>query len=87
MEDNVIVMHDAEGNEEAFEFLDLIIYEDKEYVVLEPKDAEDLSIVIMQLESVDEEQGSLIPVTDEKVMEKLAEFVAEKFKDEFQLEV
>ena len=87
MEDNVIVMHDADGNEEAFLFRDLIVFEDKEYVVLEPKDAEDLSIVIMQLESVDEEQGSLVPVTDERVMDALAKFVSEKFKDEFQLEV
>ena len=87
MEDNVIVMHDSDGNEEAFLFRDLIVYEDKEYVVLEPKDAEDMSIVIMQLESVDEDNGSLIPVTDEKVMDALAKFVSEKFKDEFQLEV
>ena len=33
-----------------------------------------------------EENGSLIPVTDEAVMEALSEIVAEMYKDEFDLE-
>jgi len=86
MEENVIVMHDEQGNEESFQVLDLIPYEDKEYVVLMPVDEEDMSIVILQMESIDEENGSLIPVTDEAVMEALAQIVSEKYKDEFDLE-
>ena len=86
MEDNVIVLHYEQGNEESFKVMDLIPYEDKEYVVLMPVDEEDMSIVILQMESVDEENGSLIPVTDEAVMEALSEIVAEKYKDEFDLE-
>ena len=34
--DNIIVLNDDEGNDVQFEFLDLIEYEDEEYVVLLP---------------------------------------------------
>jgi len=34
--DNIIVLNDEEGNEVQFEFLDLVEYEDEEYVVLLP---------------------------------------------------
>lgn len=34
--DNIITLQDEDGQDVAFEFLDLVIYEDKEYVVLLP---------------------------------------------------
>ena len=38
--DNIIVLNDEEGNEVQFEFLDLIEYEDEEYVILLPIEEE-----------------------------------------------
>ena len=36
--DNIIVLNDEEGKEVKFEFLDLIEYENEEYVILLPTD-------------------------------------------------
>ena len=46
-EDNLIQLEDEDGNPTSFEFLDLIPYEGKEYVVLLPadEDAEDIAIL------------------------------------------
>lgn len=30
----ILTLHDDEGNEEQFEFLDLVEYQDKQYIVL-----------------------------------------------------
>ena len=38
--DNIIVLNDEEGKEVQFEFLDLIEYEDEEYVILLPIEEE-----------------------------------------------
>ena len=32
----ILTLHDDEGNEEQFEFLDLVEYQDKQYIVLFP---------------------------------------------------
>ena len=37
-DDNIIILTDENGNECAFEFLDLIQYHDNEYVVFLPHD-------------------------------------------------
>ena len=34
--DNIIILNDEDGNEVQFEFLDLIDYDEEEYVVLLP---------------------------------------------------
>ena len=39
--DNIIVLNDEEGKEVKFEFLDLIEYENEEYVILLPVEEED----------------------------------------------
>ena len=37
-ESNIVILNDEEGNEIRFEFLDLIEYENEEYVILLPLD-------------------------------------------------
>ena len=59
-EDNVIQLNDENGNAVSFEFLDLIEWRQKEYVVLLPLESEDNQVVILQLESTDDEQESYI---------------------------
>ena len=56
--DNIITLNDENGNEVKFEFLDLIEYNDEEYVVLLPMDSEeddDGEVVILRLEDTDED--------------------------------
>lgn len=85
---NILVLNDEEGNEVEFEFLDIIEYEDEEYVVLLPvadEEAEEAGeVVILKLEDTDnEEEESYVSVEDEEVLNKVFELFKDKFKDEF----
>lgn len=86
--DNIVVLSDEEGNDVRFEFLDLIEYEDEEYVVLLPiqeEAKEDGEVVILKVEDVDDEAEteSYASVDDETVLNKVFEIFKERFKDEF----
>ena len=72
------------GNEILFEFLDLIVYDNQEYVVLLPAgdDGGD-EVVILRLEEVDDETEAYNSVEDEDILNAVFEIFKEKFKDEF----
>ena len=69
--DNILLLSDEDGNDVQFEFLDLIDYDEEEYVVLLP------------VEDESEDQESYVGVEDEEVLNKVFEIFKEKFKDEF----
>ena len=87
--DNIISLNDEDGNEVKFEFLDLIDFEDEQYVVLLPvlEDGEedDGEVVILKLEDSDEdtEQESYVSVENEETLMKVFNIFKDKFKDEF----
>ena len=85
--DNIIVLNDEEGQEVQFEFLDLIEYEDEEYVVLLPieETEEDAgAVVILKVEDTDsEDEESYVSVDDQDTLNTVFEMFKEKFKDEF----
>lgn len=85
--DNIIVLNDEEGNEVQFEFLDLIEYEDEEYVILLPieETEEDAGeVVILKVEDTDsEDEESYVSVDDQDTLNTVFEMFKEKFKDEF----
>ena len=88
---NIIIMNDDEGNEVSFEFLDLINYEDEDYVVLLPVPESDIEVdnevIILKLEeSDDEEEESYVSVDNEETLNAVFEIFKEKFKDEFNFE-
>lgn len=84
MLDNMIRLNDEDGNEILFEFLDLIVYDNQEYVVLLPAgdDGGD-EVVILRLEEVDDETEAYVSVDDEDTLNAVFEIFKEKFKDEF----
>ncbi len=82
-EDNFITLNDEDGNEVDFEFLDMIEYEGNNYVVLLPVEEDASEVVILQLESMSDEEESYISVDDEDVLTAVFEIFKEKFKDEF----
>ena len=91
-ESNIIVLNDDEGNEVRFEFLDLIKYEEEDYVVLLPVpeegEEEDNEVVILKLESTEsEDEESYVSIDDENTLTAIFEIFKEKFKDEFNFEV
>ena len=86
--DNIITLNDENGNEVKFEFLDLIEYNDEEYVVLLPMDSEeddDGEVVILRLEDTDEdsEEESYVSVEDEDILMEVFNIFKDKFEDEF----
>ena len=85
--DNIIVLNDEDGNEVQFEFLDLIEYDDEEYVVLLPmEESEEDSgeVVILKVEDTEsDDEESYVSVDDEETLNKVFEIFKEKFKDEF----
>lgn len=81
--DNIIILNDDEGSEVEFEFLDLIPYRSKEYVVLLPTSEDADEVVILQLEEADDETESYISVDNELTLQAVFEIFKERAKDTF----
>ena len=87
--DNIVILNDEDGNEVKFEFLDLIDFEDEEYIVLlqvnEEGEEEEGEEVILKVEDTDEdaEEESYVSVDDEDTLNKVFEIFKERFKDDF----
>ena len=87
-EPTILTLHDDEGNEEQFEFLDVIEYQDDQYIVLFPLEEEDMEIVILRVEEIEgnEEEEAYVAVEDEAVLDAVYAIFKERFKDEFEFE-
>ena len=83
--DNIILLNDENGNEVPFEFLDLVEYKDREFIVLLPADDETSGeVVILEIqESENDDEETYVSVDDEATLEKVFEIFKDKFKDEF----
>ena len=89
MQDNIITLKDESGKDLKFEFLDVIEYNNDNYVVLLPV-ADDGSeegdeVVILREEGLTEdgEDESYGTVEDEVVLNQVFDIFKEKYKDEF----
>ncbi len=83
-----IILTDEDGQEVEFEFLDLIPYQEKEYMVLMPLEGEDeeeeTEVVILQYEEGDEEGTETYSgVIDEEILEAIFNIFKEKWNDHF----
>ena len=87
--DNIIVLNDENGEEVKFEFLDLIEYENEQYVVLLPVleegEEDDGEVVILKVDDVEEdsEEESYVSVDDEDTLMAVFNIFKDRFKDEF----
>ena len=87
--DNIITLNDEDGNEVKFEFLDLIDFENEQYVVLLPVleegEEDDGEVVILKLEDSedDSDQESYVSVENEETLMKVFDIFKDKFKEEF----
>ena len=81
--DNIIYLSDEDGNEVAFEFLDIVEYGGGEFVVLLPTDDDDGEVVILKVEAIDEEQESYVSVDDDATLQAVFDIFKKKFQDEF----
>ena len=81
--DSVVILTDETGQEVPFEFLDLISYRGKEYVVLLPTDESADEVVVLQLETIDGDTESYIGVDNEYTLAAVFEIFKEKHKSDF----
>jgi len=83
---NIITLNDEDGQEVQFEFLDLIEYNEEEYVILLPvEETEEAGeVVILKVEHTEsEEEESYVGVEDEEELNAVFAIFKDKFKDEF----
>ena len=80
-EASIITFNDENGEEVAFEYLDCIEYEGKEYLCLLPAEEDANEIVILEVEPVDEETENYISVDDEATLNAVYAVFKERFKD------
>ena len=78
---NILTLTDEYGNETEFEYLDVIDYQDKEYLILLPTEEDNDEIVILEIEPVDEENENYLAVEDEPTLAAVYEIFKERYKD------
>ena len=61
----LITLTDDEGNEVEFEFLDVIEYDNDEYIVLIENDEDADEVVILKINALDEETEEYVSIDDE----------------------
>jgi uncharacterized protein YrzB (UPF0473 family) len=87
---NVITLTDSDGSDVDFEVLDIVPYNDHEYVVMLPVDDESDSpeAVILELLEAEEdnEEDMLQGVEDEEILNAVFNLFMEKNADDFQFE-
>lgn len=82
-ETNIIVLTDDEGNDVEFEFLDTVEYEGNEYIVLMENVEDTEEVIILKIESLDNENENYVGVDDEETLNTVFKIFKERFKDEF----
>ena len=80
-ESNILTLTDENGQDVAFEYLDCIEYNSKEYLILMPADENSSEIVILEVEPVDEENENYLSVSDEKILDAVYDIFKDRYKD------
>ena len=83
---NILTLTDENGVDTDFEYLDVIEYQDSEYLILAPADDESGEIVILLIEPVDEENENYLAVDDEATLDAVYGIFKERYKDILQFE-
>ncbi len=88
-EPTIITLEDDLGNEEEFEFLDVVDFEGDEYVVLLPlseEESDEAEVMILKIESLDDETETYAGIDDDELIENVFEVFKERYKDEYDFE-
>ncbi len=85
MEDEgIITLTDNSGEEESFGFLDIIEYEDEEFIVLYPMNDDEGQLLILKVEedATSDEYDSYVGIEDDDLVQAVFQAYLEKHKDE-----
>ncbi len=85
-EENILTLTDENGEETDFEYLDVIEYDGKEYLILLPVENEESVIVILEIEPVDEENENYLAVEDEAILDAVYSIFKDRYQDAFDFE-
>ena len=77
----LITLTDENGVETEFEFLDCIVYNEVEYLVLIPNQEDANEIVILEVQPVDEENENYVAVESEEILDAVYGIFKERYKD------
>ena len=80
-EPEIITLEDDLGEEKDFEFLDVVEYEGEEYIILLPvEDEEQNEVLILRIESVDDETENYIGIDDEDTLQKVFDIFKARYE-------
>lgn len=82
----IINLEDEEGNEVEFEFLDVVEYDNDEYIVLIENREDADEVVILKINALDEETEEYISIEDEELLEKLFDLFKQKYEGDISFE-
>ncbi|MED9970311.1 MAG: DUF1292 domain-containing protein [Ruminococcus sp.] len=82
----LITLEDEEGNEVEFEFLDVIEYDNDEYIVLIENREDADEVVILKINALDDDTEEYISIDDEELLEKLFELFKKKYQGDISFE-
>ena len=85
----IITLEDDLGNEQDFEFLDVVEYDNDEYLILLPVEGEDEEkneVMILRIESIDDETENYVGIDDEEVLQKVFDIFKKRYEDEYEFE-
>lgn len=85
----IITLEDDLGNEQEFEFLDVVEYNGDEYIILLPVEEEDKEqneVMILRIESLDDETENYVGIDDEEILQKVFDIFKKRYEDEFEFE-
>ena len=86
-EPEIITLEDDLGEEKDFEFLDVVEYDGFEYIILLPVEEEEQNeVMILRIESVDDETENYVGIDDEEILQKVFDIFKDRYKDDFDFE-
>lgn len=85
-DEGILTLTDNNGDDCNFGFLDLIEYEDGEYIVLYPLSGDDERLLILKVEedATSEDYDSYVGIDDDELVDKIYNVFLEKHKDELE---
>lgn len=87
-EAQIITLEDDLGEEKDFEFLDVVEYDGDEYIILLPVEEEEQNeVMILRIDSVDDETENYIGIDDEDILQAVFDIFREKYQDDYDFEV
>lgn len=86
---DIITLEDDLGNEQDFEYLDVVEFEGEEYIILLPVEDEEQErseVMILRIESLDDEHENYVGIDDEEVLQKVFDIFKKRYENEFDFE-